>query len=65
METLPTGQTTDTAATTAEITDVSTDADPLIGWEQFAGDTLLKQIRTILAGIGFFVIVVQLARRRQ
>ncbi|MGY8731313.1 MAG: hypothetical protein ACKVK0_04205, partial [Pirellulales bacterium] len=65
METLPTEQTTDTAATTAEITDVSTDADPLIGWEQFAGDTLLKQIRTILAGIGFFVIVVQLARRRQ
>jgi hypothetical protein len=65
METLQTRHTTDTAVTVDDATDVSTDADPLIGWEQFAGDTLLKQIRTILAGIGFFVIVVQLARRRQ
>jgi S1-C subfamily serine protease len=65
METLQTNHTTDTAVTVDDATDVSTDADPLIGWEQFAGNTLLKQIRTILAGIGFFVIVVQLARRRQ
>lgn len=64
-ETLPTGQTTDTAATGEDATDVSTDTDQLIGWEQLAGDTLLKQIRTILAGVGFLVIVVQLARRRQ
>lgn len=64
-ETLPTGQTTDTAATGEDTTDVSINADPLIGWEQLAGDTLLKQIRTILAGVGFLVIVVQLARRRQ
>jgi len=64
-ETLPTEQATDTAATAADATDVSTDAGQLIGWEQLAGDTLLKQIRTILAGVGFLVIVVQLARRRQ
>lgn len=64
-ETLPTGQTTDTAATGEDATDVSADTDQLIGWEQLAGDTLLKQIRTILAGVGFLVIVVQLARRRQ
>ena len=64
-ETLPPGQTTDTAATGEDATDVSADTDQLIGWEQLAGDTLLKQIRTILAGVGFLVIVVQLARRRQ
>ncbi len=64
-ETLPMEQATDTAATAADATDVSTDAGQLIGWEQLAGDTLLKQIRTILAGVGFLVIVVQLARRRQ
>jgi hypothetical protein len=64
-ETLPTGQTTDTAVTGEDTTDVSADTDQLIGWEQLAGDTLLKQIRTILAGVGFLVIVVQLARRRQ
>jgi len=64
-ETLPPGQTTDTTATGEDATDVSADTDQLIGWEQLAGDTLLKQIRTILAGVGFLVIVVQLARRRQ
>jgi len=55
--------TSDTAVEDA--TNVSTDAEQLIGWEQIAGDTLLKQIRTLLAGVGFLVIVVQLARRRQ
>ncbi len=35
----------------------------VIGWEQLAGETLLQQIRTILAGIGFLAIVLQLARR--
>lgn len=64
-ETLPPGQTTDTTATGEDATDVLADTDQLIGWEQLAGDTLLKQIRTILAGVGFLVIVVQLARRRQ
>ena len=53
------------AATGEDTTDVSTDAEQLIGWKQIAGDTLLKQIRTLLAGVGFLVIVVQLARRRQ
>jgi len=65
MEAVPMGQTTDTAAAGEDATDVSTNTDQLIGWEQLAGDTLLKQIRTILAGVGFLVIVVQLARRRQ
>ena len=55
--------TSDTAVEDA--TNVSTDAEQLIGWEQIAGDTLLKQIKTLLAGVGFLVIVVQLARRRQ
>jgi S1-C subfamily serine protease len=64
-ETLQTGQTTDTAATGEDATVVSTDTDQRIGWEQLAGDTLLQQIRTMLAGVGFLVIVVQLARRRQ
>jgi hypothetical protein len=41
------------------------DPNQVLGWKQLAGDTLLKQIRTILAGIGFLVIVIQLARRRQ
>ena len=63
--TLLPGQTTDTTATGEDATDVSADTDQLIGWEQLAGDTLLKQTRTILAGVGFLVIVVQLARRRQ
>ncbi|MFP6586366.1 MAG: hypothetical protein VB814_01900, partial [Pirellulaceae bacterium] len=63
--TLLPGQTTDTTATGEDATDVLADTDQLIGWEQLAGDTLLKQIRTILAGVGFLVIVVQLARRRQ
>jgi hypothetical protein len=53
------------AATGEDTTDVSTDAEQLLGWKQIAGDTLLKQIRTLLAGVGFLVIVVQLARRRQ
>ena len=57
------GHTSDTA--TEDTTDVSTDAEQLLGWKQIAGDTLLKQIRTLLAGVGFLVIVVQLARRRQ
>jgi S1-C subfamily serine protease len=48
-----------------DTTNVSTDAEQLLGWKQIAGDTLLKQIRTLLAGVGFLVIVVQLARRRQ
>jgi S1-C subfamily serine protease len=65
LETLPTGHTTDTKTVDGDAADVLTDADQLIGWEQLAGDTLLKQIRTILAGVGFLVIVVQLARRRQ
>jgi hypothetical protein len=64
-ETQQTRHPTDTAATADDTTAVSTDAEQLIGWEQLAGDTLLKQIRTILAGVGFLVIVVQLARRRQ
>lgn len=38
-------------------------SDMVIGWEQLAGKTLLQQIRTILAGIGFLAIIVQLARR--
>ena len=38
-------------------------ADNIIGWQQLAGDTLLQQIRTVLAAIGFLAIVVQLARR--
>jgi hypothetical protein len=37
--------------------------DNIIGWQQLAGDTLLQQIRTVLAAIGFLAIVVQLARR--
>ena len=57
------GHTSDAA--TEDTTNVSTDAEQLIGWKQIAGDTLLKQIRTLLAGVGFLVIVVQLARRRQ
>ena len=57
------GHTSDAA--TEGTTNVSTDAEQLIGWKQIAGDTLLKQIRTLLAGVGFLVIVVQLARRRQ
>ena len=52
-------------AATEDTTNISTDAEQLIGWKQIAGDTLLKQIRTLLAGVGFLVIVVQLARRRQ
>jgi hypothetical protein len=64
-ETLQTGHTTDTAATGEDATVVSTDTNQRIGWEQLAGNTLLQQIRTILAGVGFLVIVVQLARRRQ
>ncbi|MBT4694416.1 MAG: trypsin-like peptidase domain-containing protein [Planctomycetaceae bacterium] len=64
MEALPTGHAADTEAT-GDSANVSIDANQLIGWEQLAGDTLLKQIRTILAGVGFLVIVVQLARRRQ
>jgi len=65
QETRQTGLTTDTTATGEDAPDLSTDVEQLIGWEQLAGDTLLKQIKTILAGIGFLVIVVQLARRRQ
>ncbi|MEC7565719.1 MAG: serine protease [Planctomycetota bacterium] len=41
------------------------DPNQILGWKELAGDTLLKQIRSILAGIGFLVIVIQLARRRQ
>ena len=37
--------------------------ETVIGWKQLAGETLLQQIRTVLAGIGFLAIVVQLARR--
>ena len=37
--------------------------ETVIGWRQLAGETLLQQIRTVLAGIGFLAIVVQLARR--
>ena len=57
------GDTTDVA--TEDEASVSTDAEHLIGWKQIAGDTLLKQLKTLLAGVGFLVIVVQLARRRQ
>ena len=37
--------------------------ETVIGWKQLAGETLLQQIRTVLAGIGFLAVVVQLARR--
>ncbi len=47
--------------------DLSPETNPetqsLIGWKELAGDTLLQQIRTVLAGVGFLAIVVQLARR--
>lgn len=65
VKTLPTGNTTDTAAIDGNGMNVATDVEQFIGWEQLAGDTLLKQIKTILAGVGFLVIVVQLARRRE
>ena len=38
-------------------------SESVIGWEQLAGETLLQQIRTVLAGIGLLAIIVQLARR--
>ena len=43
--------------------EAGSEGESIIGWTDLAGDTLLQQIRTVLAGIGILAIVVQLARR--
>lgn len=43
--------------------EAGSEGESTIGWTDLAGDTLLQQIRTVLAGIGILAIVVQLARR--
>ena len=43
--------------------EAGSEGESVIGWTDLAGDTLLQQIRTVLAGIGILAIVVQLARR--